>query len=81
MITTVDIVGFIIIVLLSTILFYLLQPSVIFTLPGNSKWISFGERETNWKASFVHTGIYGVIMAFFMVFSGIIVYPIIDIIL
>lgn len=61
--------------ILSTIMFIVLMPGVIVTLPGNSAWITFFSREVNFFAVIVHTMIYIVGLLLLMVFNYFIVDP------
>lgn len=45
-------------VLIGVVLFILLQPGLLFSLPGNSKQVEFGSMKTNGKAIAVHTLIF-----------------------
>ncbi|XP_022005570.1 uncharacterized protein LOC110904073 [Helianthus annuus] len=45
-------------VLIGVVLFVLLQPGLLFQLPGNSKQLEFGSMRTNGKAIAVHTLIF-----------------------
>jgi hypothetical protein len=70
-----DIIGPIIFIIISTLLFIILQPGSVFTLPGNTKWISFITRETNLKAIMVHGVLYGVAISGIMVIYYILIKP------
>ncbi|KAK1410029.1 hypothetical protein QVD17_36561 [Tagetes erecta] len=50
-------------VLIGVVLFVLLQPGLLFQLPGNSKQLEFGSMRTNRKAIGVHTLIFFTIYA------------------
>lgn len=50
-------------VLIGVVLFVLLQPGLVFQLPGNGKQVEFGSMKTNGKAIAVHT------LIFFTVYS------------
>nr|XP_043608263.1 uncharacterized protein LOC122580057 [Erigeron canadensis] len=50
-------------VLVGVILFILLQPGLLFQLPGNGKQVEFGSMKTNGKAIAVHT------LIFFTIYS------------
>lgn len=50
-------------VLIGVVLFVLLQPGLLFQLPGNSKQLEFGSMRTNGKAIGVHTLIFFAIYA------------------
>ncbi|XP_068335171.1 uncharacterized protein [Pyrus communis] len=45
-------------ILIGVVLFILLQPGLLFALPGNSKQVEFGHMKTNGKAIAVHTLIF-----------------------
>ncbi|XP_004306303.1 PREDICTED: uncharacterized protein LOC101306079 [Fragaria vesca subsp. vesca] len=45
-------------VLIGVVLFILLQPGLLFSLPGNGKQVEFGSMKTNGKAIAVHTLIF-----------------------
>ncbi|KAK6928538.1 Protein of unknown function DUF3339 [Dillenia turbinata] len=45
-------------VLIGVILFVLLQPGMLFQLPGHSRQLEFGSMKTNGKAIAVHTLIF-----------------------
>ncbi|XP_024975391.1 uncharacterized protein LOC112513381 [Cynara cardunculus var. scolymus] len=50
-------------ILIGVVLFVLLQPGLLFQLPGNSKQLEFGSMKTNGKAIAVHTLIFFAIYA------------------
>ncbi|KAK9064715.1 hypothetical protein SSX86_016103 [Deinandra increscens subsp. villosa] len=50
-------------VLIGVVLFVLLQPGLLFQLPGNGRQVEFGSMKTNGKAIAVHT------LIFFTVYS------------
>lgn len=50
-------------VLIGVVLFILLQPGLLFQLPGNTKQLEFGSMKTNGKAIAVHTLIFFTIYA------------------
>ncbi|ONI19954.1 hypothetical protein PRUPE_3G307400 [Prunus persica] len=45
-------------ILIGVVLFILLQPGLLFSLPGNSRQVEFGSMKTNGKAIAVHTLIF-----------------------
>ncbi|XP_050383964.1 uncharacterized protein LOC126800613 [Argentina anserina] len=45
-------------VLIGVVLFILLQPGLLFSLPGNGKQVEFGSMKTNGKAIAIHTLIF-----------------------
>lgn len=45
-------------VLIGVILFVVLQPGLLFQLPGHSRSVEFGSMKTNGKAIAVHTAIF-----------------------
>ncbi|MQM06709.1 hypothetical protein Taro_039536 [Colocasia esculenta] len=45
-------------VVLGVVLFVLLSPGLLFTIPGNTKHVEFGSLRTNGKAIFIHTVIF-----------------------
>ncbi|KAL7614812.1 hypothetical protein Lser_V15G07869 [Lactuca serriola] len=45
-------------ILVGVVLFILLQPGLLFQLPGNAKQLEFGSMRTNGKAIAVHTLIF-----------------------
>ena len=45
-------------VLVGVVLFVLLQPGLLFALPGNGKQLEFGAMKTNGKAIFIHSLIF-----------------------
>lgn len=45
-------------VIIGVVLFILLQPGLLFSLPGNGKQVEFGSMKTNGKAIAVHTLIF-----------------------
>ncbi|KAL8229086.1 hypothetical protein R6Q57_013986 [Mikania cordata] len=50
-------------VVIGVVLFVLLQPGLLFQLPGNGRQIEFGSMKTNGKAIAVHTLIFFTIYA------------------
>ncbi|KAG8384980.1 hypothetical protein BUALT_Bualt04G0174600 [Buddleja alternifolia] len=50
-------------VLIGVVLFILLQPGLLFQLPGNNKQLEFGSMKTNGKAIAVHTLIFFILYA------------------
>ncbi|VVB14229.1 unnamed protein product [Arabis nemorensis] len=54
-------------VLVGVILFVILSPGLIFSLPGNNRTVDFGNLKTNGKAIAVHT------LIFFAIYSILIV--------
>ncbi|KAG9158273.1 hypothetical protein Leryth_000406 [Lithospermum erythrorhizon] len=50
-------------VLVGVVLFILLQPGLLFQLPGNNKHVDFGGLKTNGKSIAVHTLIFFTIYA------------------
>ena len=74
------IVNVIFVILLSTLLFAVLQPGAFMTVPGNTKKISFFKRETNFWASIVHTGMFFVGMSGIMVIYQILLSPVMTLI-
>jgi hypothetical protein len=71
-----DIITSLILILISIILFVLLQPGSIITIPGNSQLINFGPGETNFKAVILHTIIFGIALSAMVIFYTIIIKPI-----
>ncbi|WOH04997.1 hypothetical protein DCAR_0624409 [Daucus carota subsp. sativus] len=53
-------------VLIGVVLFILLQPGLLFQFPGNSKQLEFGSMKTNGKSIAVHTLIFFVLYAIFV---------------
>jgi len=70
------VVNIIIVIILSTILFGILQPGNIITVPGNNKIIDFMSRKTNLKAIIVHPLIYLFTIAGFLTVKQLILDPI-----
>jgi hypothetical protein len=56
------IIQIVIFTILAIILFVLIQPGNLFTIPGNTQWISYRVSETNKTAVLVHTAIYAIVM-------------------
>ena len=77
--STLDIFGYIIIVILATILFLVLSPGSWVTFPGNVSVISFAKNETNFWARIVDTAIYGIIMGATMMFYVGVIKPVVRI--
>lgn len=50
-------------VVIGVLLFVLLQPGLLFQLPGHSRQLEFGSMKTNGKAIAVHTLIFFVLYA------------------
>jgi hypothetical protein len=75
-----DIIGFVILTIIATILFVILQPGNIFTIPGNEKRIAIGKRETNIKAIIIHSILYLIAMGGMVGIYIILIKPVIDII-
>lgn len=50
-------------VLIGVVLFILLQPGLLFQIPGNNRHVEFGTIKTNGKAITVHTLIFFVLYA------------------
>ncbi|WOG93524.1 hypothetical protein DCAR_0312810 [Daucus carota subsp. sativus] len=50
-------------VLVGVVMFILVQPGLLFQLPGNQKQLEFGSMSTNGKSIAVHTLIFSVIYA------------------
>ncbi|OMO99452.1 hypothetical protein COLO4_13270 [Corchorus olitorius] len=50
-------------VLVGVVLFILLSPGLLFSLPGNSKQLEFGSMKTNGKAIAIHTLLFFAIYA------------------
>uniref|UniRef100_A0A7N0VCF3 Uncharacterized protein n=1 Tax=Kalanchoe fedtschenkoi TaxID=63787 RepID=A0A7N0VCF3_KALFE len=50
-------------VVVGVVLFVLLQPGLLFQLPGNNKQLEFGSMKTNGKSIAIHTLIFFAIFA------------------
>ncbi len=74
------IIKIIIIILIATTLFAILQPGGVVTIPGNTTKIAFFKKETNWTASIVHTIIYFIAISGLLVINRLILTPTIDLI-
>lgn len=53
-------------VLIGVLLFVLLQPGLLFQLPGHSKGVQFGSMKTNGKSIAVHTLIFFALYSIFL---------------
>ncbi|KAK9225468.1 hypothetical protein WN943_010510 [Citrus x changshan-huyou] len=50
-------------VVIGVLLFVLLQPGLLFQLPGHNRQLEFGSMKTNGKAIAVHSGIFFILYA------------------
>ena len=71
-------VNIILLLILLAILFAFLVPGSIFTIPGNTSWLSIGKKEVNTWAILVHMLIFVITAGGFIVFYNLVASRVIE---